>query len=143
MPVTSKVQLLWEDHENLKKISPDSFNFTISKVGDFFQALWSYLVFEQLLLHLFVLIQYLLKLCPIFVSQEFWEKPRKIKEIWSNCVLSVLFYQQYFPPYFRVIPEAHLTVPYLIKLDYPNTNCVELYPGGLDVQKKVRFTINK
>ena len=44
---------------------------------------------------------------------------------------------------FRVTLEAHLTVPYLIKLDYPNTNCVELYPGGLDVQKKVRFLIKQ
>ena len=45
----------------------------------------------------------------------------------------------HFPIYFRVIPEDHLTVPYLIKLDYPNTNCVELYPGEHDVQKKVRL----
>merc|ERR1719350_1091884 len=42
----------------------------------------------------------------------------------------------HFPIYFRVIPEAHLTVPFLIKLDYPNMNCVELYPGEPDVRKK-------
>ena len=49
----------------------------------------------------------------------------------------------HFPLYFRVIPEAHLTVPFLIKLDYPNMNCVELYPGEPDVRKKVRFSIKQ